>query len=83
MNLGIHLSKNPAGTYSFSGTVPVRLARTNKDGSRLNDEEVRLVSQSCMPALHSKCRVWDSKEDALRAAEYEGIKRTEVKVGIQ
>lgn len=31
-NYGLHLIKNPAGTYSFVGSIPAYLGQTVKDG---------------------------------------------------
>jgi hypothetical protein len=37
--LGLHLNKNPSGTYSFVGSVPVELSWERLDGKPMSDEE--------------------------------------------
>lgn len=68
MNLGIHLIKNPAGTYSFKGTIPVVLGWVNKDGSELTEDEAKEVARSNYPAMLAKSRVFEYPEDAIAAA---------------
>lgn len=73
MRYQLTLLKNSNGTYSFVGTVPVRLAWKAKDGSRLTDEQAKLVAGASMPAMHARVRVFENKNDALEAAKIEGI----------
>ncbi len=69
MNLGLHLILNPAGTYSFKGSVPVQLSWVNKDGSFLSIEESIEVARANYPAMLAKSRVFELAADALEAAE--------------
>ena len=71
--LGLHLIKNPAGTFSFKGRVPVTLAWLNKDGSELSLDEAWHVSKANYPAMLAKTRVFESAADALDAAEKLGV----------
>jgi hypothetical protein len=73
MNLGIHLIKNPAGTYCFRGTVPVFLIYVNKDGSELSAEEAIEVARANYPAMLAKSRVFEHPADALELADKFGI----------
>lgn len=73
MNLGIHLILNPAGTYSFKGTIPVQLGWVNKDGSLLTIEEAVEVARSNYPAMLAKARVFKYPDEALEAAEKLGV----------
>jgi hypothetical protein len=67
--LGVHILKNPKGTYSFKGTVPVELAWVNKDGSELNTEQAKEVARANNPAMIAKARVFRSSKEALKAAK--------------
>ena len=78
-DFGIHLGKNPAGTYSFDGTVPVKLTALNKDGSELSDEEADKVSKASNPGMISKVRVFKLAKDAFKAADKLGIKKSQIK----
>jgi len=78
MNLGIHLILNPAGTYSFKGTIPVTLGWVNKDGTELTNEQATEVARSNYPAMLAKSRVFQHPEDALEAAEKMGITITSI-----
>ena len=52
MNLGIHVHKNPAGTYSFAGTIPVDCSfyyRENPD-ARISEEDIKTI-RHCGPGL--------------------------------
>lgn len=76
---GVHLMKNPAGTFSFCGTVPVRLARVLKDGSPIvTDEDAKAIADASNPAWISKCRVWSCPSQALEAAQSLGIRTCEI-----
>lgn len=68
MKLGLHILENPNGTYSFVGSVPVELAYTTKAGNRVSPEEVE--SQHRLPASYRtiKCRVFQSRDEAMREA---------------
>lgn len=39
--LGLHLLKNPAGTWSFVGSVPLDLRYARRDGQPMDDETAR------------------------------------------
>jgi len=67
--LGVHLILNPAGTYSFKGTIPVQLAWINKDGTELTNEQAAEVARANYPAMLAKTRVFQHPEDALEAAK--------------
>lgn len=67
--LGLHLTTNPTGNFSFKGRVPVNLAWVNKDGSILNALEAKDVATANYPAMLAKTRVFNHPADALDAAE--------------
>jgi len=67
--MGLHLMKNPKGTYHFVGTVPVKLGWVNKDGSELSDEEADKVVSANNPAMLAKTRVFKNENDAKKAAK--------------
>lgn len=78
-DFGIHLGKNPAGTYSFSGSIPVKLGALNKDGSELSDEQADEVAKASNPGMISRVRVFKMAKDAFKAAEKLGIKKSQIK----
>lgn len=67
-NLGLHIIKNPSGSYSFVGRVPVELGFTTKAGNTVSPEEVE--SQLRLPASYRtiKSRSFSCIQDALREA---------------
>ena len=67
-NLGLHLTQNPAKTWSFTGTVPVVLLYTTQDGQEPSEEQCKAVAQFGPRLAGVKSRVWTNPEDALQAA---------------
>lgn len=64
--------KNPAGTYSLVGKVPLILSLIHEDGSPPTEEQCNEIAQSVDPHMQArifglKTRVFES-EDAARAA---------------
>jgi hypothetical protein len=79
--LGLHVIKYPSGSFGFTGSVPVALGYTNKDGSPLSagDEEeamkeVRYSVPGGVGGKHSKfkTRSWKTAKEALVAAKKAG-----------
>lgn len=78
--MGIHLMKNPAGTWSFTGTIPVELGWLNKDGSELNPKQAKEVARANMPAMLAKTRVFKTSKEAIKVAKKYGYKEKDIKV---
>ena len=77
MNLGLHVIKNPNGTYSFVGRVPYELGFTHKDGRHLTKEDYSFVSdQLRLPsnARAIKTRVFQSNVAAAMIASELGYR---------
>ena len=66
---GLHLIKNPAGTFSFVGDVPVELAWTTEDGGQPSEEQVKIAVQFGPRFAKVKPRTWPTAEAALKEAE--------------
>jgi hypothetical protein len=77
-NYQLTLIKNPAGTFSFVGTVPVKLGWLRKDGEMLTDDEVKQLARAQMPALLAQSRVFKTATMALHAADELGFPPIEV-----
>ncbi len=73
MSYGLHLMKNPAGSYSFVGSVPVFLGYKEKDGSPLTQETAAKLAHISSPALIAKSRVYQTPAEALQAADEIGV----------
>ena len=67
--LGVHIIKNPKGTFSFKGTIPVELGWVNKDGSEMNPEQAKEVARANNPAMIAKARVFKTSKEASKAAK--------------
>ena len=78
-NLGLHLLENPNGTYSFVGSVPVKLAYVTKAGNFVTEQEVE--NQLMLPASYRtiKTRIFQSKDEAWLEAARLGYVKTEEK----
>lgn len=63
-NLGLHLIKNPAGTYSFAGRVPWNLGYIASDATEVK-------RQLMLPSAYRtiKCRVFTSIAGAIAVAK--------------
>lgn len=68
MNLGLHIIKNPSGTFSFVGRVPIKLAFETKEGFPVDQEFVD--RQMRLPASYRsiKTKSWSTYDDALKTA---------------
>ena len=66
---GLHLIKNPSGTFSFGGTWPAELAWTTQDGGKPSEEQVKIAVQFGPRFARLKTRTWPTAEAALRDAE--------------
>lgn len=63
------LIHNPAGTWSFVGSVPAKLAYCQADGSVPTQEQLDTAAH-CGPGLAKlRTRCWTTKQAALDAAE--------------
>ena len=76
--LGLHLMKNPAGTYSFVGSVPVALGWLSKSGKELTPEEAKEVSMANMPAMLAKTRIFKTPQEAFKVAKKYGYKEKDI-----
>jgi len=70
---GTWLLKNPAGSFSFAGSVPVELSYEMKDGSPVTDEAAQKARDFGPRLAGVKTRTWPTREDALAAAEALGV----------
>lgn len=66
---GLRIVKNPSGTYSFVGTVPVELAWATEDGKTPSEEQVKIAVQCGPRFARLKTRTWPTAEAALKEAE--------------
>jgi hypothetical protein len=72
------IMKNPAGTWSFAGSVDVRLAFCTADGGEPTPEMIDIARQHGPGfAKGLKSRTWPSREEALQAAVDLGAEVTE------
>ena len=78
-NFGIHLMKNPAGTWSFVGSVPVELSYFMRDGSELGAEMIKKI-QRHGPGLFKGVgtRVFKTSKEAIKAAKKAGVKEKDI-----
>ena len=70
------LTKNPAGTWSFGGSVPKDLAYANRaTGAPISDEDAAQIAQHGPGLFRARIRslTWPSEADALAAARVLGI----------
>ena len=70
------LTKNPAGTWSFGGSVPKDLAYANRaTGAPISDEDAAQIAQHGPGLFRARIRslTWPSEADALAAARALGI----------
>lgn len=75
-NLGAHVIQFPSGTWGFVGRAPASLMLVMRDGSPVTPEAAKIAS-SFGPALAKvKTRTWATKEEALEAADREGVEVT-------
>lgn len=55
-NMGLHIIKNPAGLFSYVGSVPVRLGYTLIDGGNMSEELIKNISQFGPGLFRNKVR---------------------------
>ena len=70
------LTKNPAGTWSFAGSVPKDLAYADREtGDPISDEDAAQVAQHGPGLFRARIRslTWPTQADALAAARALGI----------
>ncbi len=70
------LTKNPAGTWSFGGSVPKDLAYADREtGAPISDEDAAQIAQHGPGLFRARIRslTWPSEADALAAARALGI----------
>ena len=73
MNLGLHVLKNPVGTYHFVGSVPICLSFERKNGEDISSFEADRLLESNYPEMVKKrygiqTKTWKKKEDAIKTA---------------
>jgi hypothetical protein len=68
--LGLHVHKNPAGTWSFVGSVPYSLAYARHDGQPVTEEEARKIAGFGLGLFRKTHgpRVWKTEVEAREAA---------------
>lgn len=71
-----HIFQYPSGKWGFVGRVDCRLTWQNKDGTPLNDTQASELTQLSNPAMFFKVKCYDTREQALNAAEILGAKVT-------
>ena len=67
----LQVIKNPAGTWSFVGSVPMVLSHERKDGEPLTDRNIEMIKHTGSDPT-CKSRAWPTKEAALKAAAEAG-----------
>ncbi len=77
MNLPLNkINQFPSGRWGFVGSVSLCLGYVCKDGSEPTPEQYK-AAQMCGPQIAGlKTRAWESREDALAAAEAVGVEVT-------
>ena len=79
MSYQVNLIKSKVtGNYHFVGSIPVQLARLNKDGKELNQQQSTNVCQASNPTMISKTRVFKSVKSAIEAAKKYGINEKDI-----
>lgn len=78
--MGLHLMKTPRGNWHFVGSVPIKLAYTEKDGSPLKPETERDLPGSSNPGMMASTRVFKTSVDALKAAQKLGISKSKIQI---
>ena len=73
MNLGLHIIKNPVGTYHFVGNVPIYLSFERKNGDDISPFEADSLMSSNYPGMVKKrygiqTKTWEKREDAIKEA---------------
>lgn len=65
-NLGCHVTLNPAGTYSFVGSVPCALSVERRDGKPVDAELAANIARHGKGLFRHivKSRTWPSEEAA-------------------
>jgi hypothetical protein len=63
------LIRNPAGSFSFVGSVDARLGYVCKDGSAPTDEQLRKAAQFGPGLIGLRTRTYPTQEAAIAAAE--------------
>jgi len=66
---GLRIIKNPSGTYSFVGAVPVELVWVTEDGKTPSEEQVKLAVKLGPRFAKLKTRTWLTAEEALQEAK--------------
>jgi len=61
--------RNPAGSYSFCGSVDARLGYICKDGSTPTDEQLRNAAQFGPGLIGLRTRTYPTREAAIAAAD--------------
>lgn len=67
--LGLHVRKNPAGSWSFEGSVPDELKFTRQDGSPPTAEDMKIAGHSGPGFARLKARNWPTEKAAVAALE--------------
>jgi hypothetical protein len=62
--MGLHLLKNPAGTWSFVGSVPYSLAYERLDGQPVTEEEARKIANFGAGLFKKTHKTWTRKTEA-------------------
>ena len=75
--VGLHVTQYPSGKWGYVGSVPTNLAWQMSDGSAVPEEIAADIAQACVRSMAMKAhrvttRVFSSREDAVRFAEFRG-----------
>jgi hypothetical protein len=68
--MGLHVFKNPAGTWSFVGSVPYSLSYVRHDGAPVTEEEARKIAGFGLGLFRKThtSRSWKTEAEAREAA---------------
>lgn len=75
-SLGMHATRNPAGTWSFAGSVPFCLCYVMEDGSDVPDDlerDVRSFGAGLFRKAGVRCRVFPTFDAAVSYARLRGF----------
>lgn len=72
------VGKNPAGTYSFTGSCDVRLCYFRRDGQPITDEDARKIASFGAGIYRATIgvRTWPTLDEAVQAARELGLEVT-------
>lgn len=72
-----HVFQYPSGKWGFVGRVDCRLTWQNKDGTPLTAADATRLVRLSNPGMAYKVKVYNSRQDAIDAANVLGVEITE------